>query len=294
MSAQTIQLSMPESDIALLTFDTPNKGANVLSRSVLAELETHLDELEKQDLAGLVIISGKPGIFIAGADLREFVESQGVDEQQVVGMCRRGQELFARLSKTSFVTVAAIDGICVGGGAELASWCDRRIMSDNPKTEFGFPEVKLGLFPGWGGTVRAPRIVGLGNAVEMITSGESVDARAAFEMGWAADIVPADQLQSAAINLVRAEQARQEYRRDREAWSLPIEIPEMELGFLGVTASAVIRQQTKGQYPAPQAALEVMLESSMVPADVACQMEAERMAKLFGTSVNASLLNVFS
>ena len=107
MSAQTIQLSMPEPDVALLTFDTPDKGANILSRSVLDELSAHLDALEQQDLAGLVIISGKPGIFIAGADLREFVESQGVDEQQVVGMCRRGQDLFARLSKTSFVTVAA-------------------------------------------------------------------------------------------------------------------------------------------------------------------------------------------
>ena len=148
MSAQTIQLSMPEPDVALLTFDTPDKGANILSRSVLAELSTHLDTLEKQDLAGLVIISAKPGIFIAGADLREFVQSQGVDEQQIVGMCKDGQELFARLSRTPFVTVAAIDGICVGGGAELASWCDRRIMSDGPKTEFAFPKSSSGCFRG--------------------------------------------------------------------------------------------------------------------------------------------------
>ncbi|MBP88969.1 MAG: multifunctional fatty acid oxidation complex subunit alpha [Planctomycetaceae bacterium] len=293
MSAQTIQLSMPEPDIALLTFDTPDKGANVLSRSVLDELSTHLDELEKQELAGLIIISGKPGIFIAGADLREFVESLDVDEEHVVALCRRGQDLFARLSKTPFVTVAAIDGICVGGGAEFASWCDRRIMSDNPKTEFGFPEVKLGLFPGWGGTVRGPRIVGLANAVEMITSGESIDGRAAFDMGWAADIVSVEQLMSAAINLVRSEQTHQDYLDDRKVWSQPIEIPETELGFLGVTASALIGQQTKGQYPAPQAALELMLESSMASAEPACQMEAERMVKLFGTPVNASLLNVF-
>ena len=127
----------------------------------------------------------------------------------------------------------------------------------------------------------------------MITGGESIGALAAFKMGWAADVVPVEQLQSAAINLVRAEQAGGDYLRDREAWNQPVDISETELGFLGVTASALIRQQTKGQYPAPQAALELMLESSMAPADVARQMEAERMAKLFGTSVNASLLNVF-
>jgi 3-hydroxyacyl-CoA dehydrogenase/enoyl-CoA hydratase/3-hydroxybutyryl-CoA epimerase/3-hydroxyacyl-CoA dehydrogenase/enoyl-CoA hydratase/3-hydroxybutyryl-CoA epimerase/enoyl-CoA isomerase len=294
MSAETIQLSMPESDIALLTFDTPDKGANVLSRSVLDELAAHLDSLEKRDdLAGLILCSAKPDIFIAGADLNEFVQSLDVGEEQVAAMCQRGQTLFSRLSKTPFVTVAAINGICVGGGAELASWCDRRIFGDGAKTEFGFPEVKLGLFPGWGGTVRAPRIIGLSNAVEMITGGDSIDPQTAFAMGWAADVVSGESLLAAAINLVRLEQEHQDYVRDREQWSRAIEISETELGFLGVTASAMIRQQTKGQYPAPDAALEVMLESSLGPADAACELEATRMAKLFGTPVNAALLNVF-
>ena len=99
-----------------------------------------------------------------------------------------GQDLFARLSKTPFVTIAAIDGICVGGGAELATWCDRRVVTDNPKTEIGFPEVKLGLFPGWGGTARIPRMVGISNAVEMITSGNSIDADAAFRLQFQKDV----------------------------------------------------------------------------------------------------------
>ena len=126
---------------------------------VLEELDAHLNELEKRsDLVGLIIISGKPGQFIAGADLREFAASLDIEKSQTVEFCLRGQGLFKRLSSGPFVSVAAIDGICVGGGAELAAWCDRRVMSDNPKTQFGFPEVKLGLFPGWGGTVRAPRL----------------------------------------------------------------------------------------------------------------------------------------
>ena len=182
---------MPEPDIALLTFNDPQKGANVLSTAVLAELEAHLDRLEKQpELAGLVIRSGKPGSFIVGADLREFVASLDAPAEQTVAMCHRGRRLFQRLSTLPFVTVAAIDGLCLGGGAELAVWCDRRLMADVPKAQFGFPEIKLGLYPGWGGTARTSRIVGLASAVEMVTSGESVDARSAVLMGLATDRVP--------------------------------------------------------------------------------------------------------
>ena len=123
----------------------------------------------------------------------------------------------------------------------------------------GFPEVKLGIYPGWGGTARAPRLIGLANAVEMATSGENVDARTAFTMGLVSDVVPSDRLRQAAINLIRAENRSQQYLQDRNAWDGPIAMSETELAFLGATASAYIQQQTKGQYPAPMAALEVMM-----------------------------------
>jgi len=292
--AETLHLSFPESDIALLTFDAPGKGANILSSAVLDELSAHLDVVEKRDdLAGLIFISAKPGIFIAGADLREFVASIGMPAAETVKLCRRGQDLFARLSRCPFVTISAIDGICVGGGAELSVWCDRRIMSNGSKTEIGFPEVKLGLFPGWGGTVRMPRIVGLGNAVELITGGESIDAEAAELMGLASDVVAVDDLLPAAIRTVRDEQESGSYLQDRQKWSGPLSISDTELAFLGATASAVVQQQTKGQYPAPMAALETMLGAAGVDAETACQMEAEGMSHLFGTPINAALLNVF-
>ena len=292
--SHTFSLSFPESDIALLTLDMPDKGANILSTSVLDELSAQLDELESRtDLAGLVIISGKPATFIAGADLREFAAAMDIEKQTTIEMCRRGQTLFGRLSKTPFVTIAAIDGICVGGGAELAVWCDRRIMTSGEKTEIGFPEVKIGIFPGWGGTARMPRMVGLANAVEMITGGESIDARSALAMGLASDVVAAEQLLDAALAMVREEAQTKQYVQDRQTWSRPVEINETELGFLGVTASAVIRQQTKGQYPAPEAALNTMLEAAAVDIDEACQLEAAGMADLFGTSINAALINVF-
>ena len=124
--APAVTLTRPQPDIALLTFDLPEKGANILSHAVLEELAAHFDALESQsDVVGLIICSAKPGIFIAGADLREFAASFDVPKSEVEALCRTGQTLFGRLSKMPFVTVAAIDGVCLGGGAELATWCDR-------------------------------------------------------------------------------------------------------------------------------------------------------------------------
>ncbi|HEX3997026.1 MAG TPA: 3-hydroxyacyl-CoA dehydrogenase NAD-binding domain-containing protein [Pirellulales bacterium] len=290
----TIQLTMPESDIALLTFNDPRKGANVLSTAVLAEFESHLDRLEKQPgLAGLVIRSGKPGSFIVGADLREFVAALDSPAEQTVAMCHRGRRLFQRLSTMPFITVAAIDGLTLGGGAELAIWCDRRLMADLPKAQLGFPEIKLGLYPGWGGTARASRIVGLASAIEMVTSGEPVDARTAALMGLATDRVPAERLQDAAMALIRSERRSWAYLEDRRRWSRPLAVNDTELAFLAATASALIQQQTRGQYPAPSAALEMMLESASLDIETACLREAEGMAALFGSPVNRALINVF-
>jgi 3-hydroxyacyl-CoA dehydrogenase/enoyl-CoA hydratase/3-hydroxybutyryl-CoA epimerase/3-hydroxyacyl-CoA dehydrogenase/enoyl-CoA hydratase/3-hydroxybutyryl-CoA epimerase/enoyl-CoA isomerase len=295
-----LSLEFPQPDVAVLAINDPNKGANVLSRSVLAELEQHLDALAaRKGVAGLVFRSTKPGNFIAGADLREFLADIDAPSEKIIEISRRGQQLFGRLSKLPFVTVAAIDGLCLGGGAELAVWCDRRLMAASNQTQFGFPEVKLGLFPGWGGTARLPRIVGLSNAVEMITSSESIDANAAYAMGLADTVETApnksetDPLLAAAISLIRAEQKSKSYLADRKRWAGPIEISETELGFLGVTASAYIQGQTKGNYPAPLAALEILLGAAGVDVEAACKMEAEGFAPLFGSQVNRSLLNVF-
>jgi 3-hydroxyacyl-CoA dehydrogenase/enoyl-CoA hydratase/3-hydroxybutyryl-CoA epimerase/3-hydroxyacyl-CoA dehydrogenase/enoyl-CoA hydratase/3-hydroxybutyryl-CoA epimerase/enoyl-CoA isomerase len=296
----TLSLSFPDADVAVLSLDDPDSSANVLSRHVLYTLERHLDNLDKRtDLAGLVIRSAKPGMFIAGADLKEFVTWLDAPKAEVASYCRRGQQLFGRLAKSSYVTVAAIDGMCVGGGAELAIWCDRRVLTDSEKTAYGFPEVRLGLFPGWGGTARSPRMLGLANAVELVTGGENIDARAAAVMGLANDVVPAVKddhgatLLAAAIHMIRAEQASGDFYRDRARWAGPIAISETELGFLGATASAYIQQQTKGHYPAPLAALELMLSAAGVDVETASQMEAEEFAKLFGSPVNRALLNVF-
>tara|TARA_Y100001933_G_scaffold264971_1_gene333950 strand:- start:14827 stop:16953 length:2127 start_codon:yes stop_codon:yes gene_type:complete len=292
--SETIKRSDVNGQIAKLTIDMPGKGANILSGDVLNELDQHLDRLKGEDgLKGLIIVSGKPGTFIAGADLREFVASLDADREEIVGLCRRGRLLFAGLHELPFVTVAAIDGICVGGGAELAIACDRRIVSDAANTQLGFPEVKLGLFPGWGGTVRTPRIVGLYNAVEMITGGKSISSADAVEMGLVTESVPAERLLDAAIHLIEQETESQSFLEDRKKWARPLKMSENELSFLGVTAAGFIEQQTKGHYPAPLAALEVLIGGSSLDPQAAGELESEEMANLFGSPVNRALLNVF-
>ena len=290
-------LDFPFTGIAVLTLDDPQKSVNVLSRSALNSLQQHLDTLEaRDDISGLIFRSKKQGNFIAGADLTEFVADIDQPADKIAAFARQGQQLFGRLAKCPFVTIAAIDGLCVGGGSELAIWCDRRIMARNEKTSFGFPEVKLGLFPGWGGTARTPRIVGLSNAVELVTSGESIDTQVALAMGLASDVVDdtgPDALLNAAITMVHDEKKTQQYLLDRDCWAAAINLSETELGFLGATASAYIQGQTKGHYPAPLAALEVLLGAAGVDVETACQMEADAFAQLFGSSVNRALLNVF-
>ena len=294
MAEATIKLSMPVSDIAMLTFDAPGKGANVFSRHVLEELNAHLDSLEKRtDLAGLILRSGKPGQFIAGADITEFAAARNIERADIVKMTSEGRQLFQRLSKAPFVTVAAIDGIALGGGAEISLWCDRRVMANDRRTQFGFPEVKIGILPGWGGTARSPRMIGLANAIELVCGGESIDGKAAYALGIACDLVPPEQIEKAAINVVRGEQKTRQYLKDRETWSKPLEIDDTELGFLAVTANAFITGQTKGQYPAPIEALNTMISAAKADIDEAGKLESEGMANLFGTPINRALINVF-
>ena len=293
-----LSLDFPAEDIAVLSINDPAKGANVLLRSVLHAFEQKLVALSKRPgLAGLVIRSTKPGSFIAGADLREFAASINEPTADVMKLSRQGHELFGRLARAPFVTVAAIEGVCLGGGAELAIWCDRRIMVRDGRTNFGFPEVKLGLLPGWGGTARTPRVIGLSNAIELITGGEPIDADAAWAMGLVSDVVaehPAgDALLAAAVRLIRAEQTSGDYLRDRERWSQPLPMSDTELAFLAATANAYIQGKTGGNYPAPLAALEAIIGGATVDLPAACAIESEAFGPLWGSPVNRALLHVF-
>lgn len=160
--------------VAVLTIDQPGAKVNVLTTALWAELEAALDALAaRTDVAGLVVASGKPGVFIAGADLKLLATATPGDPA-VRAFIEQGLRVLAKLESLPFPTCAAIDGVALGGGLEVALACDYRLIGTHPRVQLALPEVQLGLIPGWGGTQRLPRATEWDVAVSMLLTGESL------------------------------------------------------------------------------------------------------------------------
>jgi 3-hydroxyacyl-CoA dehydrogenase/enoyl-CoA hydratase/3-hydroxybutyryl-CoA epimerase len=188
--------------LATLTFDKAGTATNTLSAGVLAELNEALDQFDREAPTGLIIRSGKPNGFIAGADVDEFGEVK--DEAGAMAIVRRGWDTFERLASVKYPTLALIKGFCLGGGLELALACRYRVAVDEPGTRLGLPEVMLGIVPGWGGIKRLPRLVGAPAALDMLLTGKTVDARRAKKMGLVDESVPVRIMESTARGVLRA------------------------------------------------------------------------------------------
>ncbi len=186
--------------IIWLTFDYAGRKVNTLSREAMEELSLILDAVSRQAPAGLAIRSGKSSGFIAGADITEFTTLAGTD--QALALIERGQEVFGRLERLPFPTVSLIHGFCLGGGMELALACRYRIARDAPETRLGLPEVQLGIHPGFGGTVRLPRLIGPPAALEMMLTGRSIGAAEARRLGLVDHAVPQRVMDNAARSLL--------------------------------------------------------------------------------------------
>lgn len=199
--------SVGEADgIATLTLDVENKAANILSQQVLLELDQALAELAGKPLQGLIIRSAKANGFVVGADVNEF--RRIADSARAAELSRAGQLVFNRLESLPFPTVALIHGSCLGGGLELALACTYRIALDNEKTRLGLPEVKLGIHPGFAGTVRLPALVGQLAALDLMLTGRTLSASAARKLGLVDEIVPERHLLHAAHAFLRERPAR--------------------------------------------------------------------------------------
>src|SRR6266567_70666 len=190
------RLEADDERIVWLTFDPADKSVNALSREVLEELGLLLDEIARQAPAGVVIRSGKENGFIAGADVAEFTGL--ADEDSALALIEQGQAVFDRLERLPVPTLCLISGFCLGGGLELALACRYRIAADTPDTQLGFPEVKLGIHPGFGGTVRLTRLLGPLPALDLMLTGRSVAGRKAAKLGLVDYAVPERHLENAA------------------------------------------------------------------------------------------------
>ena len=270
--------------IAVLTFDRPNSSANIFDVAALNELDAHLAALEaRTDLKGLVLISAKARIFIAGADLNSFT---GATLDQVGGVIDLGHRVFTRLERLAIPTVAAIHGICLGGGCELALACDWRVASLDPATKIGLPETQLGILPAWGGSVRLPRLVGLPAALGVILAGKQVAGIPAQKMGLVDDVAHREYLLAAAKKLVA---------RGKRPAPAPRGLMNSALlrPVVVMKARKDVLAKTRGHYPAPLKALEVCRAALGQPLAAGLALERAALLELIQTPECRSLMSIF-
>ena len=288
------ELQIEEDGLAVLTFDLAGEKVNKFSTAVVAELGDVLVRLSREArIRGLLVRSGKPDTFIAGADVREFASVAPEDARVAV---ERVQSLFEQLANLPYPTVAAINGACLGGGTELALACDYRLMSDAKKAQIGLPEVRLGIFPAWGGCTRLPRVVGLAAALDLILTGKSLDARRAKRVGLVDEAVPAAILEEYARRFARSKlgggkpAAR---RGPRTLAERAIEATPPGRRVVFSKAREGVMRQTGGHYPAPLEALEVIEEGYGRPIADGLAIEARHIGLVFGGEVQRNLLAIF-
>lgn len=183
--------------VATLTVNRPDK-LNALNAATIGELGDAIDEVRRRDDIGGLIVTGAGKAFVAGADISELSSQSPLDAKR---RALRGQEIFSRFEQSHKPVIAAVNGFALGGGCELAMACHVRIASEAAR--FGQPEVKLGICPGYGGTQRLPRLVGKGRALQLLLTGEMIDAAEAYRIGLVNTVVPAADLLSAAEGLLR-------------------------------------------------------------------------------------------
>lgn len=272
-------------DIAWLCLDMANAGANVLSTPVMRELAEHLSALESSPPTGLVIWSGKKSGFIFGADIKEFTKL--ATEAMVFEMTRLGQQIMARIEALPCPSVALLNGFALGGGFELALACDYRVAADNGRVSVGLPEVKLGINPGFGGTVRTVRLVGVSAAMNLMLSGRFLRAEKALKMGLLDRLVPADEMRTAAEKLIRNKPPRQQ---------APLKEKLMNLPLIRNLVAAAIKKQVASRanpkhYPSPFAMIELWRKYGA--SDAQYEAEAKLISRQMVGSTGQNLIRVF-
>jgi 3-hydroxyacyl-CoA dehydrogenase / enoyl-CoA hydratase / 3-hydroxybutyryl-CoA epimerase / enoyl-CoA isomerase len=292
--ANAFRLEELDGKIALLTFDLPGKSVNTFGQPVMQELGALVKELAKRtDLRGLLLKSAKPGQFIAGADLNELGALAYYTKEQIAPGLAAGHEVFTGVSRLPFPTVALIDGNCMGGGTEISLAMDYRLAAANPATKIGLPEVKVGIIPGWGGTQRLPRVVGVQQAITMITSGEPIGAAEAVKCGLVFDAVPSERLIEEGRRLIEYAQESGEWKAIRQKKEAPLGLSDDQFNFAFGVAEGAVRGATKGQYPAPLAALRAIRDGINRPLPEALKIELQESAGVVGTPISAALVGVF-
>jgi 3-hydroxyacyl-CoA dehydrogenase / enoyl-CoA hydratase / 3-hydroxybutyryl-CoA epimerase len=299
--SNAFRLNIDSEGIARLVFDLPGEKINKLSPPVMEELEHIVDELsQNKNVKALAISSGKEDVFIAGADIHSF-EPMFHDAALAEKMILSGHRVLNKLSNLPYPSIALINGACLGGGMELALACTYRLVSDHPKTLLGLPEVTLGIIPGWGGTQRMPRLVGLVEGLPLILSGKPIKANKAWKIKLADAIVPAEFFESKSNEFIKycltTEGKRHILKRRKLRGTRHFLLEENPLGrsFVFNKAEKDLQKKTKGHYPAPLVALALIKESYTLPLKEGLNKEIETITKHLPTTFSSAknLMHLF-
>lgn len=268
--------------VALIHFDHPDKAANIIDEAFFDELETALRAVRRLQMKGLVFLSSKPAVFIAGADLSTLGSVRG---DALAGIAARGQRVFLEIAELGIPTIAAIHGACLGGGFELALACDRRIASDDSRTTIGLPEVQLGILPAWGGSTRLPRLIGLPKALDHILKGKPAKPKQALRLGMIDEVVPRERLRERALALL-AKPAPE--RRGHALVNNPITAL-----ILRILTKRRLLKQTRGHYPAPLLATDVVTRGASGSVEKSLERERAALVTLADTPAAKNLMRLF-
>jgi 3-hydroxyacyl-CoA dehydrogenase/enoyl-CoA hydratase/3-hydroxybutyryl-CoA epimerase len=268
-------------------FDKQHSAVNTLDRETMEELSSIVDSLEDDTQhKGFIIASAKKSGFIAGADISQFNQFRDVNE--AVELLKKGQDIIAKLEGLKKPTVAMIDGFCLGGGLELALGCHYRVVEDGQKTRLGLPEVKLGIHPGWGGSVRLPKLIGAMQGLNMVLSGHTVSGKAAAKLGFADIAVPRRHLVKAAKYYVLNHPAQH-----KANWLQNLSNTKPARKILAKLMRKKMRAKVNpAHYPAPFQALDNW-EQVGVNGPLPYDQEAKTCAKLFFSETSRNLVRVF-
>jgi 3-hydroxyacyl-CoA dehydrogenase/enoyl-CoA hydratase/3-hydroxybutyryl-CoA epimerase len=284
-AASNWTLTTDEAGVAWLALDKVGASTNSLSRAVMLELNEALERLHRAPPKALIVTSAKKNGFIAGADIKEFVDIKTPDE--AYEMIRQGQQVMDRLASLPCVTVAAINGFALGGGLEVALACRHRVIANDSSITLGFPEVMLGVHPGLGGTVRAVQLIGPIAAMDLMLTGRSIRPKKALELGLVDRLAPPATLNQAAKDLALNPPSPRS-----AGWKAILNAGLLRSVLAGQMRAQVAKRARADHYPAPYALVELWQRHGGEGAQ-AYEAEARSMAKLLCTPTSRNLVRVF-
>jgi 3-hydroxyacyl-CoA dehydrogenase/enoyl-CoA hydratase/3-hydroxybutyryl-CoA epimerase len=274
--------------ILVLTLDRPDASVNALCQAVLNELNGIIERIAFAPPKGLIIRSGKKAGFIPGADIAEFAEFDA--KGTVLDAISNGQNIFQRIAELACPTVVLIHGHCMGGGTELSLACSARVASNDESTRIGLPEVKLGIYPGWGGSVRLPKLVGAPAAFDMMLTGRALSASSAKAIGLVDAVTDQPLMMNKAVELIERG-IKRPFKQKAIAWLSNTWLARKLLS--GVLVKQVARKARKEHYPAPYSLISTWQRTGVGNVRAALKQEGLSVSKLAQTPTARNLTRIF-